>query len=92
MRLPAQEGMTMIIVTHDIDIAREVSDDDVVFMDIADRNPPSDILRCPKNERARGFLTRILLLAGKAEARTPDGGTSFSFYCSLAISDLWQNY
>jgi polar amino acid transport system ATP-binding protein len=62
MRSLAEEGMTMIVVTHEIDFAREAADE-VVFMDngvIADRGLPSDILRSPKNERTREFLARIL--------------------------------
>ena len=62
MRSLAEEGMTMVVVTHEIGFAREVADE-VMFMDngvIAERGPPSDILRSPKNERTREFLTRVL--------------------------------
>jgi polar amino acid transport system ATP-binding protein len=62
MRSLAEEGMTMVVVTHEIGFAREVADE-VVFMDggvIAERGPPLEILRSPKNERTRGFLGRVL--------------------------------
>jgi polar amino acid transport system ATP-binding protein len=62
MRSLAEEGMTMVVVTHEIGFAREVADQ-VVFMDggvIAEQGPPSAILRSPKNERTREFLTRVL--------------------------------
>jgi polar amino acid transport system ATP-binding protein len=62
MRGLARDGMTMIVVTHEIGFAREVADE-VVFMDggvIAERGMPSEILRNPRNERTREFLTRVL--------------------------------
>jgi ABC-type polar amino acid transport system ATPase subunit len=62
MRSLAQDGMTMVVVTHEIGFAREVADQ-VVFMDdgvIAERGPPAKILRSPKNERTREFLGRVL--------------------------------
>jgi polar amino acid transport system ATP-binding protein len=62
MRSLARDGMTMIVVTHEIGFAREVADE-VVFMDggiIAERGVPSEILRNPRNERTREFLTRVL--------------------------------
>jgi polar amino acid transport system ATP-binding protein len=55
-------GTTMIVVTHEIGFAREVADE-VVFMDggvAAERGPPSEILRAPRNERTREFLARVL--------------------------------
>ncbi|MBI3514576.1 MAG: amino acid ABC transporter ATP-binding protein [Proteobacteria bacterium] len=62
MRSLAEDGMTMIVVTHEIGFAREVADE-VVFMDggvIAERGPPAEILRAPKSERTREFLARVL--------------------------------
>ncbi len=62
MRSLAEDGMTMIVVTHEIGFAREVADE-VVFMDggiAAERGAPSEILRAPKNERTREFLARVL--------------------------------
>ncbi len=62
MRSLAEDGMTMVVVTHEIGFAREVADE-VVFMDggvIAEKGPPSEILRSPRNERTREFLSRVL--------------------------------
>jgi polar amino acid transport system ATP-binding protein len=62
MRSLAEEGMTMVVVTHEIAFAREVADE-VVFMDagiVAERGPPGEILRAPKNERTQEFLVRVL--------------------------------
>ncbi|WP_295813458.1 amino acid ABC transporter ATP-binding protein [uncultured Nitratireductor sp.] len=56
------EGMTMMIVTHEIGFAREVSDR-VVFMDdgrIVEVGPPSDVIGNPQNERTRAFLSKVL--------------------------------
>lgn len=58
----AKSGLTMIIVTHEMDFAREVSDR-VVFMDggvIAEEGTPEAIFNNPINERTRTFLTRII--------------------------------
>lgn len=58
----AKMGLTMLIVTHEMDFAREVADR-VVFMDngvIAEEGPPAVIFNNPSNERTRAFLTRIL--------------------------------
>ena len=58
----ASGGVTMMIVTHEIDFAREVSNR-VVFMDdgqIIEQGPPDDILSHPKQERTRKFLKRIM--------------------------------
>jgi polar amino acid transport system ATP-binding protein len=62
MRALARDGMTMIVVTHEIGFARDVADE-VVFMDggmMAERGVPSEILRNPRNDRTREFLTRVL--------------------------------
>jgi ABC-type polar amino acid transport system ATPase subunit len=58
----AQEGMTMIVVTHEMGFARSVADT-VVFMDageIVEMNPPMEFFQDPKNERTRLFLSQIL--------------------------------
>lgn len=58
----AGTGLTMLIVTHEMEFAREVSDR-VVFMDkgvIAEEGAPEDIFNNPKQERTREFLKRIL--------------------------------
>ncbi len=58
----AQEGMTMIVVTHEMGFARSVADN-VVFMDngeIVESNPPAEFFDNPKNERTKLFLSQIL--------------------------------
>ena len=58
----AQEGMTMIVVTHEMGFARSVADS-VVFMDageIVEMNPPKEFFDNPKNERTKLFLSQIL--------------------------------
>jgi L-cystine transport system ATP-binding protein len=57
----AQEGMTMIVVTHEMRFAREAADE-VIFMDqgvIVERGKPEDIFTNPKEERTKQFLNRI---------------------------------
>ncbi len=58
----AREGMTMIVVTHEIRFAAEVADR-VLFLDrgrILEQGPPDAILNDPKHERTRDFLQRVL--------------------------------
>ncbi len=55
----ATEGRTMLIVTHDMKLAHDVSDH-VVFLHqglIAEQGPPDDVFGAPKSERLRGFLS-----------------------------------
>lgn len=62
MRHLAEEGMTMIIVTHEIGFAREVADR-VIFMDegvICEQGTPDEVLLNPKEERTKIFLNKIL--------------------------------
>jgi polar amino acid transport system ATP-binding protein len=62
MRTLADEGMTMVIVTHEIGFAREVADR-VLFMDggrIVESGPAREVLTAPKVERTRVFLDRVL--------------------------------
>jgi polar amino acid transport system ATP-binding protein len=62
MRSLAGDGMTMVVVTHEIGFAREVADE-VVFMDngvVAERGPPSQLLQAPREARTREFLARLL--------------------------------
>jgi len=62
MRALAEEGRTMMIVTHEIRFAGDVSDR-VVFMDhgrIVEQGPPQEVLRQPTQERTRAFLRKIL--------------------------------
>ena len=58
----AEEGMTMIVVTHEMGFAREVADT-MVFMDggkIVEKATPADFFANPKSDRAKLFLSRIL--------------------------------
>ncbi|MFL5822578.1 MAG: amino acid ABC transporter ATP-binding protein [Solirubrobacteraceae bacterium] len=62
MRQLAQEGMTMIVVTHETGFAREVGDN-VVFMDdgvVVESGPPEEVLSNPQHERTRAFLSKVL--------------------------------
>jgi ABC-type polar amino acid transport system ATPase subunit len=62
MRQLAEEGMTMIVVTHEMGFASEVADR-VQFLDngkIVEEGPPAQIFRNPENERTRTFLRRVL--------------------------------
>ncbi|MFI4986683.1 MAG: amino acid ABC transporter ATP-binding protein [Alphaproteobacteria bacterium] len=61
IRRLAQEGMTMILVTHEIAFARDVADR-IIFMDkglIVEEGPPREVLVKPRSERMRGFLRRF---------------------------------
>ncbi|MGT2930301.1 amino acid ABC transporter ATP-binding protein [Streptococcus dentasini] len=62
MKQLAQEGITMIVVTHEMSFARDVANH-VVFMDgghIIESAPPQEFFSAPKEERTRRFLARIL--------------------------------
>jgi polar amino acid transport system ATP-binding protein len=62
MRELARSGMTMIVVTHELDFAREVGDR-VIFMDagrIVEEGRPADVFSAPREERTRAFLRRLL--------------------------------
>ncbi|HYH53856.1 MAG TPA: amino acid ABC transporter ATP-binding protein [Solirubrobacterales bacterium] len=62
MRELAEEGMTMIVVTHEIGFAREVADR-VVFMDegvIIEEGPPAQVIDGPREERTKKFLGLVL--------------------------------
>ncbi|MGI6526336.1 MAG: amino acid ABC transporter ATP-binding protein [Caldicoprobacterales bacterium] len=56
------EGMTMVVVTHEMGFAREVGDR-ILFMDeglIAEENTPAELFGNPKNERTQSFLSKVL--------------------------------
>ena len=58
----AEEGMTMIVVTHEMGFARKVADN-MVFMDageIVETGPPSQFFEAPKSKRCQKFLSQIL--------------------------------
>jgi polar amino acid transport system ATP-binding protein len=62
MRGLAQDGMTMVVVTHEMGFAREVGDS-LVFMDggvIVESGNPRDVLANPQHERTRSFLSKVL--------------------------------
>ena len=62
MKQLAKEGMTMVIVTHEMGFAREVGDR-VIFMDqgyIVEENEPVQIFDFPKHERTKSFLSKVL--------------------------------
>jgi polar amino acid transport system ATP-binding protein len=62
MRQLATEGMTMIVVTHEMGFAREAGDT-VVFMDdgvIVERGTPAEILANPQHQRTQAFLSKVL--------------------------------
>ncbi|MFF0574275.1 amino acid ABC transporter ATP-binding protein [Streptosporangium saharense] len=62
MRKLAEEGMTMLVVTHEMAFARDVADR-VVFMDggvIVEDGPPDQVIGSPRHERTRSFLRRVL--------------------------------
>jgi polar amino acid transport system ATP-binding protein len=62
MRKLAAEGMTMMVVTHEMGFAQEVADR-VVFMDggvVVEEGPPAEVLTNPKAERTRRFLRMVL--------------------------------
>lgn len=62
MRALADDGMTMVVVTHEMGFAREVGDS-LVFMDegvVVESGPPKEVLSSPSQERTQLFLSRIL--------------------------------
>jgi polar amino acid transport system ATP-binding protein len=69
MRDLARDGMTMLVVTHEMQFAREVGDH-LIFMDegrIVEQGKPAEVLSSPREERTRRFLRRTLTLAGSLE-------------------------
>jgi polar amino acid transport system ATP-binding protein len=62
MRALAGDGMTMVVVTHEIGFAREVGDS-LVFMDggvVVETGAPREVLANPQHERTRAFLSKVL--------------------------------
>jgi ABC-type polar amino acid transport system ATPase subunit len=69
-------GMTMLVVTHEMQFAREVGDR-LVFMDegrIVEHGRPGDVLDRPRQERTRRFLRRTSVLASLEELKNDEGG------------------
>jgi polar amino acid transport system ATP-binding protein len=62
MKKLASEGMTMVVVTHEMGFAREVANE-LVFMDggvVVENGPPRDVLSNPQHERTKAFLSKVL--------------------------------
>ena len=62
MRELARDGMTMIVVTHEMGFARDVADR-VIFMSdgvIVEQGTPEEIFKNPKAQRTKDFLVRVL--------------------------------
>jgi polar amino acid transport system ATP-binding protein len=62
MKKLAEEGMTMVVVTHEMGFAREVANQ-LVFMDggvVVESGPPREVLANPKHERTKAFLSKVL--------------------------------
>lgn len=62
MKQLALEGMTMVVVTHEMGFAREVGDR-ILFMDeglIVEENTPGELFENPRNQRTRSFLSKVL--------------------------------
>lgn len=70
----AREGMTMVVVTHEMDFAREVSDRVVVVDDgrIIEKGPPEQIFRRPQNPRTRRFLKKVLDRLGGSDSQAAE--------------------
>ncbi|MFG2531174.1 amino acid ABC transporter ATP-binding protein [Streptomyces sp. NPDC048516] len=78
MRALAQEGMTMLVVTHEMSFAREVADR-VVFMDggvIVEQGTPEQVVGAPRHERTRTFLARVLDPAAAEVGEVTDTGAA----------------
>ncbi len=76
MRSLAQDGMTMLVVTHEMSFAREVADR-VVFMDggvIVEEGPPERVVADPQHERTRTFLARVLDPAAAGLSEVSEAG------------------
>ncbi len=72
MRDLASEGMTMMVVTHEMAFAREVADR-VVFMDggvVVEEGPPDEVLGRPRHPRTQDFLARVLHPTAAAPKRS----------------------
>jgi polar amino acid transport system ATP-binding protein len=76
MRDLARDGMTMLVVTHEMQFAREVGDE-LIFMDggkIVEQGNPTEVLDQPKAERTRRFLRRTLQLADSLDELSIEEG------------------
>ena len=76
MRRLAEDGMTMIVVTHEVAFAREVADT-VAFLDggkIVEIGPPRQVLWNPAHQRTKDFLARVLSLDSAGSPASGDNG------------------
>ena len=62
MNTLAADGMTMVVVTHEIAFAAEAADEVVFMADgaVVETGPPERVLKAPEHERTRQFLARVL--------------------------------
>ena len=77
MRDLAKDGMTMVVVTHEMQFARDVGDR-LIFMDeghIVEQGRPQEVLSNPREERTRRFLRRTMLLDHALEGMSVKGGS-----------------
>ena len=75
MRMLVKEGMTMLVVTHEMGFAREVADR-IVFIEngsVVEEGPPNELFYSPKVERTREFLWKISELYGQNQEKPIDG-------------------
>ncbi|MFI7662986.1 amino acid ABC transporter ATP-binding protein [Micromonospora parva] len=92
MRKLAEDGMTMMVVTHEMAFARDVADR-VVFMDggvVVEQGPPQEVLGAPKHERTRAFLSRVLDPTHVAQLGQPDQAPQPPQAPSLPADDRHQ--
>ncbi len=91
MRKLALDGMTMLVVTHEMSFAREVADR-VVFMDggvIVEQGPPTQMIGSPSHARTRAFLARVLHPATATPATaTPAPATTATTAAPTAVDDF----
>jgi ABC-type glutathione transport system ATPase component len=83
----AREGMTMVVVTHEMGFARQVADR-VMFMDagsIVEEAPPEKIFTSPRSVRTQRFLSRILNPLGEALQESGRSSAGRSVEPSVAV-------
>jgi polar amino acid transport system ATP-binding protein len=89
MRALADDGMTMIVVTHEMGFAREVADR-VVFMDggvVVEEGPPSTVISNPQHERTKSFLRRMRQEEEQAATDSDDVSAGSSTGTSSELRD-----
>ena len=89
MKQLADDGMTMVVVTHEMGFAREVASR-VMFMSdgqIVEQGPPDEFFANPKNPRLKDFLSKVLQIRNKPD-RYDSINVSVGFIFQLSISHL----